>query len=137
MHVLAILLLTLLAPSDPLEDALPKVNEKVLRAHENVLASDAFEGRAAGFPGNDKAVAYLLKEITSYGLIPAGADGGYTQEFEFQTRGQKRRAKNVIGLWEGSDPILKKEFVVIGAHLDHVGRKGQSVGQTHHGRPES
>ena len=28
---------------------------------------------------------------------------------------------NVIGLLEGSDPILKDEYLVIGAHLDHVG----------------
>ena len=125
MQMLTAVLAVLLVSSDPLETALKRVDEKVLRAHENVLASDAFEGRAAGFPGNEKAVAYLLKEVTSYGLIPAGADGGYTQEFAF-ARGQ-RRAKNVIGLWEGSDPRLKKEFVVIGAHLDHVGKKGQNI----------
>ena len=31
------------------------------------------------------------------------------------------RTMNVIGLLEGSDPILKDEYLVIGAHLDHVG----------------
>jgi len=31
------------------------------------------------------------------------------------------RAMNVIGFLEGSDPILKDEYLVIGAHLDHVG----------------
>jgi hypothetical protein len=30
-------------------------------------------------------------------------------------------AKNVLGLLEGRDPILKKQIVVIGAHYDHVG----------------
>ncbi len=29
--------------------------------------------------------------------------------------------RNVVGLIEGSDPKLKNEFVVIGAHYDHVG----------------
>jgi len=35
----------------------------------------------------------------------------------------KKNAKtmNVVGMIEGSDPKLKNEFVVIGAHLDHVG----------------
>ena len=28
---------------------------------------------------------------------------------------------NVVGLLEGSDPELKNEFLIIGAHLDHVG----------------
>ena len=35
--------------------------------------------------------------------------------------------QNVVGLWEGADPDLKDEFVVIGAHYDHVGVHGDSV----------
>lgn len=31
---------------------------------------------------------------------------------------------NVVGLIEGSDPVLKNEVVVIGAHLDHLGMGG-------------
>jgi hypothetical protein len=31
------------------------------------------------------------------------------------------RTMNVVGMIEGSDPELKNEFVIIGAHLDHVG----------------
>lgn len=31
------------------------------------------------------------------------------------------KTMNVVGMIEGSDPNLKNEFVVIGAHLDHVG----------------
>lgn len=29
--------------------------------------------------------------------------------------------ENVVGILEGSDPVLKSEFVVLSAHLDHVG----------------
>ena len=29
--------------------------------------------------------------------------------------------RNVIGVVEGSDPVLKNEFVVLSAHLDHIG----------------
>ena len=29
--------------------------------------------------------------------------------------------QNVVGILEGSDPVLKKEYVVVGAHYDHVG----------------
>ncbi len=29
--------------------------------------------------------------------------------------------ENVIGILEGSDPVLKNEYVVISAHLDHIG----------------
>ncbi|MEW6730746.1 MAG: M20/M25/M40 family metallo-hydrolase [Acidobacteriota bacterium] len=30
---------------------------------------------------------------------------------------------NVIGLLEGSDPVLKNEYIIIGAHLDHDGSR--------------
>lgn len=29
--------------------------------------------------------------------------------------------QNVVGIFEGSDPVLKNEYVAIGAHYDHVG----------------
>src|SRR6188768_2374809 len=127
MRPLLILVVAFLFQSDPVGDALKGINEGALRDHEAVLASDAMEGRAAGFPGNEKAVEYLVKEVTGYGLKPAGTEG-YTQEFEFDTQGQRRKAKNVLALFEGSDPKLKDEFVLVGGHLDHVGRKGQQVG---------
>lgn len=118
--------LLLLLQSDPSGDALRTIDEATLKAHESVLASDDFEGRAAGFPGNEKAVAYLVKQVESFGLQPAGTDG-YLQEFEFENSGEKRKAKNVLAVFEGSDPALKAEYVLIGGHLDHVGRLGQAV----------
>jgi Zn-dependent M28 family amino/carboxypeptidase len=35
-----------------------------------------------------------------------------------------RRSVNVVGILEGSDPVLRNEYVVLGAHLDHVGTQG-------------
>lgn len=34
---------------------------------------------------------------------------------------KKAKTKNVVAMIEGSDPKLKDEYLVIGAHLDHVG----------------
>ncbi|MFO7865471.1 MAG: M20/M25/M40 family metallo-hydrolase [Candidatus Aminicenantes bacterium] len=34
---------------------------------------------------------------------------------------------NVLGYMEGSDPELKDEVVVIGAHLDHLGKRGDYI----------
>ncbi len=36
-------------------------------------------------------------------------------------------AQNVIGVWEGSDPVLKSEVVVVGAHYDHLGVRGDTL----------
>jgi hypothetical protein len=42
-------------------------------------------------------------------------------EIDLKTVSTPEHTQNVIALIEGSDPILKDEYVVIGAHYDHVG----------------
>jgi Peptidase family M28 len=34
---------------------------------------------------------------------------------------------NVLGFIEGSDPVLKKEIVVVSAHYDHLGKRGDAI----------
>jgi aminopeptidase YwaD len=51
-------------------------------------------------------------------------------------------ATNVIGILDGSDPTLKNEVIVIGAHYDHLGRGGegslaQREGEIHHGADDN
>ena len=51
-------------------------------------------------------------------------------------------AYNVVGILEGSDPVAKKETIVIGAHYDHLGRGGsgslaQTAGEIHHGADDN
>jgi aminopeptidase YwaD len=38
---------------------------------------------------------------------------------------EKRQTKNVLGMIEGSDPKLRDEYLVIGAHYDHLGLGGE------------
>jgi aminopeptidase len=44
-----------------------------------VLASDEFQGRAPGTPGEDKTIPYLIDQFKAAGLEPAGENGGWTQ----------------------------------------------------------
>ena len=51
-------------------------------------------------------------------------------------------AANVVGIVNGSDPVLKNEFIVIGAHYDHLGRGGEGSlapreGEIHHGADDN
>ena len=51
-------------------------------------------------------------------------------------------AANVVGIVNGFDPILKNEFIVIGAHYDHLGRGGEGSlapreGDIHHGADDN
>ena len=86
--------------------------DAVLR-HIEVLADDTFEGREAGKRGGRAAAGYLVEEFRKRGLAPAGTRG-YFQEFGAGYR-------NLLGAIEGSDPRLKDEWILIGAHYDHVG----------------
>src|SRR5262249_32354293 len=36
--------------------------------------------------------------------------------------------QNVVAIWEGGDPVLKSEYVAMGAHYDHVGSGCPPVG---------
>ncbi len=46
-----------------------------------------------------------------------------TKEFNFSigTKSETAWTQNVVALWEGDDPVLRKEMVAIGAHYDHIG----------------
>jgi len=48
-------------------------------ARTSILASDDFEGRAPGTPGEEKTVAYLVDEFKKIGLAPGNPDGSYLQ----------------------------------------------------------
>lgn len=55
---------------------------------------------------------------------------------------QEVAAYNIIGIIDGSDPLLKKEAIVIGAHYDHLGRGGDGslapkAGEIHHGADDN
>jgi aminopeptidase YwaD len=41
---------------------------------------------------------------------------------------KREKTENVIGLLEGNDPVLKNEYIVIGAHFDHLGMGGSGTG---------
>ena len=115
------------APAGSLDDAAALITAKDLSAHLAVLASDDYEGRNSGYPGNDKTAEYIAAHFKKIGLLPAGEkdpSGAATWFQEFKVGG--RATRNVLGRVEGSDPELKSEFVVIGAHHDHVGKRGQS-----------
>jgi Zn-dependent M28 family amino/carboxypeptidase len=59
--------------------ALESMNAEDLLRHINVLASDSFEGRAPGTPGEEKTVQYLSAQFQQLGLQPGNPDGTYIQ----------------------------------------------------------
>jgi hypothetical protein len=90
-----------------------------LMKHVQILASDSMEGRGFGFTGKRAAVAYIAGEFESAGLEPV--NGRYIIPFLHQAGSVRVEGLNVAGMIKGTDPALNPEYIVIGAHLDHLG----------------
>lgn len=103
--------------------AVATIKAAEVKTHVDVLADDAFEGREAGTRGGAAAGNYLVKHLDAAGLQPAGDDETYFQAFGNGYR-------NILAILPGSDPELSKQFLVVGAHYDHVGygNRGNSFG---------
>jgi hypothetical protein len=104
-----------LAWADELNAAINSISIPDIRAHIEVLADDSLEGREAGSRGGRAAAAYLAEQLAEFGLKPGGDRDAFTQSF------QSGSCRNVLGVIEGSDPVLRHEYVLVGAHYDHVG----------------
>jgi len=94
--------------------ALRSITAGELQGHVEYLADDRLEGRQPGKPGGRAAGAYLAEQFARVELQGAGDDGGYFQNFPPNYR-------NVLAVIRGSDPKLKGELVLVGAHYDHIG----------------
>lgn len=82
----------------------------------NFLASDELEGREAGSEGIAKAADFIEKIFVKNGIKP------YFSSYRDTLSNFDKPAFNVVGMLEGSDPELKDEYVIIGAHYDHIGK---------------
>jgi hypothetical protein len=108
----------------------PRADSLVIHEDIAYLASDRLEGRLTGTPGNDSAAAYLARRYAALQLKPAST--GYLQKFVAHSAAEAhvgittgRPTQNVVAILPGSDPQLAGEYVVIGAHFDHLGRDTQ------------
>lgn len=92
------------------------------------LADDALEGRRAGSPGAACAAQYVAYGLRRLGLAPGGTDGGYFQRVPLRSAVNPHApggtGRNVVGVLPGADRRLRNEYVVIGAHFDHLGTGG-------------
>jgi len=111
---ICIILATLCAPM------FSQTRQERLTKHVYYFAADSLNGRAAGSEDAAKAAAYIVNEYESMGLKPF-YDDWY---MPFSRNGKD--FKNVVGVIEGCDPVMKDQYIVIGAHYDHLGiKKGQ------------
>ncbi|MBR4146477.1 MAG: M20/M25/M40 family metallo-hydrolase [Bacteroidales bacterium] len=93
-----------------------QTQQERLTRHVYTLAGDSLRGRKAGSEDAAKAAAYIVAQFEEIGIQPYYEEGWY-QPFERNGK----TYKNVIGIIPGNDPVLKDEYIIIGAHYDHLG----------------
>ncbi|MDR2859206.1 MAG: M20/M25/M40 family metallo-hydrolase [Mediterranea sp.] len=136
---LFVCLSTTLLAQKAINKGLESISRQGVEAHLAFLASDVLEGREAGKRGGQIASEYLKAVLQELGIAPL--DTSYFQAFEAYSleRQEKSRfqvnvdsiakykqksiyrkltLRNVLGYIEGRK---KNEYVVVGAHFDHLG----------------
>lgn len=98
-----------------------QVTADQIAKHMNFLASDDRNGREAGGEGIAESAAYIEDIFSKNGVKP------YFETYGDTLTNFDKPAYNVVGWVEGNDPNLKNEFVIVGAHYDHIGQ-GKPVG---------
>ncbi len=137
----------------------------VLIAHETNFKDDRLarlrydnSGGEAGMPvlAISRAAAAQLFETDAAGLNQIEKSGVINKnpgtlpedspwpriDFSIDVAHREAPAANVVGIVNGFDPVLKNEFIVIGAHYDHLGRGGEGSlapreGEIHHGADDN
>ena len=79
------------------------------------LASDELQGRDSGSEGINAAADFIAACFESNGIAP------YFETYRDTLGNFDQTTYNVVGVLEGSDPNLKNEYLVVGAHYDDIG----------------
>jgi len=91
------------------------INQASVKSSIEFLAADNLRGRNTGSEGIEKAAVYIEGILQENNIKPYFTT--YRDSFEVQGL----YGYNIVGFKEGTDPVLKNEFLIISAHYDHIG----------------
>jgi hypothetical protein len=96
-------------------------NENFPQAHVDIPVAEKF---LADTENNLSALQTKIDSVKA----PFSFELKTSAEVEVHTKYFKEHnTMNVVGVLEGSDPSLKSEYLVVGAHLDHVGSEAGQI----------
>ena len=101
--------------SAEVENIKPQITEEAIKASMEYLASDDLKGRATGSMGIEKAALFIENYLKSNNIKP------YFETYRDSFKLKDIIGYNIVGYIKGNDPELKNEFVILGAHYDHIG----------------
>ena len=92
------------------------LTESVLKERIEYLSHPQCSGRGTGTPGSTWAIGWIGQQFQHQGLEPVS--GSYFQGFRTPAG---KTGHNVIGLLPGRDGGKTGEYILVTAHLDHLG----------------
>jgi len=124
------LVLQVYAQNLPMGVRSSRVKQDDMRQAVEYLASQELGGRYPGTVGDTLASEFIVSQLRSLKLKPVVKGKKKTAFFHDFTYGKdvKRNTHNIIAVLPGKDKRLKKEYIVVGSHFDHLGLGGKDSG---------
>ncbi|GAA4805519.1 M28 family peptidase [Litoribaculum gwangyangense] len=91
------------------------ISKESIKTNLEYLASDELQGRETGSTGIEQAAVYIENFFKKYKVKP------YFETYRDSFDLGHYVGYNVVGYLPGNDFKLKNEFVILGAHYDHIG----------------
>lgn len=123
LFILSLIISCYIQAQNAEQKGLQTINKSQAEAVIEFLASDELEGREAGTPSGKVAARFISSFLKMTGIEPYL--DSYYQPFEAVVKEKRLYLNNVIGKIEGK---RKDEFVIVGAHYDHLGIDTTLVG---------
>jgi Predicted aminopeptidases len=102
-----------------------KASKERLKKIVCTLADDSLKGRESGSKDALMTADFIAKNYVEMGLQQWNGDS-YFSDFKVNDK----MYRNVLGIIEGNDSVLKHEYIVVGAHFDHLGMSKKNGSNT-------
>jgi Peptidase family M28 len=133
----------LAAPPPDGAAAVATITAADLAARVGLIADDSMMGRWTPSPELDMTAGYIAAEFARLGLAPGATEDAdeceahqvqpqscpYLQWF-YAAQEDTVKAANVVGRLTGSDPVLAADYLIFGAHFDHLGIRTAVAGDS-------
>ena len=123
--------------ASPLATLPPLFSQRAMERTITTLSANEFGGRGLGTKGLEKAANYIVSTFRRIGLKPVGDNrGSYFQKWRTQTGSHKREMEltNIVAQLSGTNSDMAKEYIVVGAHYDHLGKGWPDVRKGNEGK---
>lgn len=108
-------------PDFPINSSTVRTDTILLKELMNFLASDELKGRDSGSEGIEEAARFIEAYFEENKVEP------YFSSFRDTLSNYNVPSFNIVGVVPGNDKKLSSQFIVIGAHYDHVGIIGSGT----------